>query len=161
MATPKNFEIIPFQRNEHTELIKKILKIEKEVDEEYEHLFPPNEKEPRFDPAEYEKKGGTFALGFWGNKLVAIGGCLPVSKDTVELVHLRVVKNCQGQGYGSELLKYLEQSAKERGFKEIILDTLKDRKKTLRFYQNRGYEKTGENKYGKTTIILFEKYINT
>jgi GNAT superfamily N-acetyltransferase len=157
---PENFKIIPFQQNEHSGLVEQVLKIEKEVDGEYEHLFPPEAVEPMFDPAEYENKGGIFALGLLEYKLIAIGGYLPISKDTVELNHLRVVKNYQGKGYGGELLEYLEQSAQNDGFKKIVLDTLEDREKTLRFYQNRGYKKTGRKKYGKTAVILFEKNIN-
>lgn len=47
-----------------------------------------------------------------------------------------VSPNVQGKGVGKLLMKYLEDVAKEKGIKEIILDA---RENAVKFYQSIGY----------------------
>ncbi|MCI9405690.1 MAG: GNAT family N-acetyltransferase [Oscillospiraceae bacterium] len=58
--------------------------------------------------------------------------------DTVEVQYLLVEESRRGQGLGKQLLKMVEEKAKEAGMKRIRLNTYSFQ--TPAFYQQNGYE---------------------
>jgi predicted GNAT family N-acyltransferase len=76
-----------------------------------------------------------------GDEVVACLVLKPISKDVVKLRQMAVKQELQGQKLGSRLVQYAEQSAKSRGFKEIVLHA---RLHAGPFYQSLGYEPFGE-----------------
>jgi GNAT superfamily N-acetyltransferase len=63
----------------------------------------------------------------------------------------------QGHGLGSKLLRHVEERARERGAKEIALDTAEGAEHLVRYYGARGYEVAGHiRRSGKSyrSVIL-------
>ena len=52
---------------------------------------------------------------------------------------ISVSKNFQRRGYGQQLLDWLEQTAKEKGVKELFLDVRTDNDPALAIYRKNGY----------------------
>ena len=72
-----------------------------------------------------------------------IGGI--AAKRTAESLHvtgLAIGESYQSKGYGSQLMKRLEERAKELGVKKISVST--QNFQALNFYQNLGYEIFGQ-----------------
>ncbi len=53
--------------------------------------------------------GGEFRLGFIGERLVAMGGFKRLSDTSAELKRMRIERELQGRGYGTQLLRELER----------------------------------------------------
>ena len=65
----------------------------------------------------------------------------PLSGGTLQMRQVAVKKSLQGKGYGCILVKFSENFAKERGYKEIILHS---RATAVGFYEKLGYQKYGD-----------------
>ena len=50
----------------------------------------------------------------------------------------------QGKGIARQLMDFAEEKAKRDGYDSIRLDTFSQNKRNQRFYDNRGYQRTGE-----------------
>ena len=107
--------------------------------------------------ASYLGNGGEFLLGFLEERLVARGGYRVRSAGVAELRRMRIVRELQGQGYGGQLLKELEQRAFRAGFRAVWLETAKRRPLTLEFYRKHGYRESGQGFYGVVETVQFEK----
>ena len=53
--------------------------------------------------------GGEFLLGFINERLVAMGGFKRLSGTSAELRRMRIERELQGRGYGTQLLRELER----------------------------------------------------
>jgi len=80
-----------------------------------------------------------------------------------EIYWLAVRKQYQGQGIGTKLLKFLEQKAKQQGFRKVFVYTGKNMIRTRQFYEKNGYKFVNEfPEYygyteGNTTAVLYGK----
>lgn len=61
--------------------------------------------------------------------------------------HVVVDKKFRGNGYGSQLIKFAEDRAREEGCYLIELDTDLGATKAANLYENSGYEKSGDYYY--------------
>ena len=80
-----------------------------------------------------------------GNAL-AVGRLQFNSEDEAQIRYMAVADEFQGQGLGSQIISALEDVAREKGSRKIILQS---RKNALQFYRNNGY------KIVKKTYLLF------
>ncbi len=134
-----------------------------------------------FSPQELEELGGMLGeyfennLGsdrFWityddGTPLgVAYYAPEPYAYGTWNLYFIAVHPNHQGKGFGSKLLRYVEQMLTERGERLLLVETsgLPNFERTRAFYRKHGYNeearirefyRAGENK------IIFRKALTT
>jgi ribosomal protein S18 acetylase RimI-like enzyme len=82
-----------------------------------------------------------------------------------EMYWLAVRKESQGQGIGSDLVKFVEGYARDQGFRRIFVYTGKNMNLTRRFYEKNGYDLVNEfPKYygypsGNTTAVLYGKWL--
>jgi len=82
-----------------------------------------------------------------------------------EVYWLAVKKKFQKQGIGKKLMKFIENFAKNKGFRKVCLYTGKEMKNAQLFYKKIGYEFVNEfkNFYGfessNTTSVLYVKSI--
>lgn len=58
--------------------------------------------------------------------------------DTVEVDYLFVEENCRGRGYGKALLEHVENIAREKGVRRILLNTYSFQ--APKFYSRLGYQ---------------------
>ncbi|MGA2062261.1 MAG: GNAT family N-acetyltransferase [Thermoguttaceae bacterium] len=101
--------------------------------------------------------GGEFLIGILDDKVVAMGGFVRLSDTTAELRRMRIQKELQGQGYGAQLLRELEQLAYIQGIRTLCLKTAIARPLTLEFYRKHGYQETDRGFYGEVEIVGFSK----
>ncbi|WP_079505565.1 GNAT family N-acetyltransferase [Mesobacillus jeotgali] len=72
--------------------------------------------------------------------------------------------SAQGGGFGSKMLQFAEDFAKEQGYGALRLDTYSENKGAVRFYEKRGYRKTGlvtmnGKPEGHELYVCFEKLL--
>lgn len=57
----------------------------------------------------YLRDGGEFLIGFISERLIAMGGFKRLSETSAELRRMRIERELQGRGYGTQLLRELER----------------------------------------------------
>jgi len=108
----------------------------------------------------YINNGGDFIIGLLDGAVAAMGGFQQLSGDSAELRRMRIRKDLQDHGYGSQLLHELEQMAFQRGIRQLSFETAKARPLTLEFYHKHGYQETGVGLYGNVETIHFSKTLD-
>jgi GNAT superfamily N-acetyltransferase len=108
----------------------------------------------------YLREGGEFLVGFINEKLVAMGGFKKLSDTSAELRRMRIERELQGRGYGTQLLRELERLAFRSGIRTFCLDTAQRRPLTLEFYRKHGYQETGRGFYGAVETVQFCKTLD-
>ena len=104
--------------------------------------------------------GGEFLLGFINERLVAMGGFKRLSATSAELRRMRIERELQGWGYGTQLLLELERLALQSGIRALRLDAARRRPLTLEFYRKHGYLETGRGFYGEVETVQFSKTLD-
>jgi len=116
---------------------------------------------------------GEFLLGLRDGDLVAMGAFRPatgyitemidVEDRTAELKRMRVDPAHQREGYGQAIYDDLEQRARDRGFDEIVLDTMPVLDGAVAFYRRNGFEQVGRETVeagGESfELLLYRKFI--
>jgi ribosomal protein S18 acetylase RimI-like enzyme len=105
----------------------------------------------------YINSRGEFLIGLVDGAVAAMGGFQRLSNDSAELRRMRIRTDLQNQGYGSQLLRELEQDAFKSGIRELSFETAKARLLTLEFYRKHGYHETGTGLYGNVETVHFSK----
>jgi len=108
----------------------------------------------------YLHNGGEFLIGLLNGTVIAMGGFQRLSEDTAELRRMRIRKDLQDQGYGSQLLQALEQMALRSGINKFSFETAKARSLTLEFYRKHGYQETGSGFYHGVETVHFSKVLD-
>ena len=105
----------------------------------------------------YFSRGGDFLIGFLDGRLVAMGGFQRLGETVAELRRMRIERELQGKGYGTQLLQELESRAYDLGIRTLCLETARRRPLTLGFYRKHGYQETGRGFYGAVETVRFSK----
>ena len=96
-----------------------------------------------FSREELPEEKDSFHLAWGeGTELVACLVLKPINEQCIKMRQLAVRENCQGKGFGRELVNYAHSFAKGRGFAEIFLHA---RETVRRFYEKLGYEGEGDS----------------
>lgn len=99
------------------------------------------------DPTVYEwGNRGVLLLGFVGDELVTMGGLCRQNDEEGEIRRMRTKLELQGHGLGRHVLGLLEESARELGYKAIVLDTTADQPNARKMYEAGGYRETHRQK---------------
>ena len=108
----------------------------------------------------YLRDGGEFLVGFINERLVAMGGFKRLAGTSAELRRMRIERELQGRGCGTQLLRELERLAFQSGILTLRLDTARRRPLTLEFYRKHGYQETGRGFYGEVETVQFSKALD-
>jgi GNAT superfamily N-acetyltransferase len=108
----------------------------------------------------YLRDGGEFLIGFINERLVAMGGFKRLTDTSAELRRMRIERELQGRGYGTQLLRELERLAFQSGIRTLCLETARRRPLTLEFYRKHGYQETGQGFYGEVETVRFSKTLD-
>ena len=134
-------KIIPFEEKYRDDLIYMVL-IAKNAIGRVPHI-----NDDLLDiPTYYFSKGHPFWIALDESDRVI--GCIGTKTDSngnLFLSHLFVHPDLKRQGIGSKLLKLAEESAKERGYKEVHVHLGKSYLESHLFYPKRGYTAYQEN----------------
>ena len=113
-----------------------------------ENRIPVHQKwitERRFGVYVYEDSTTGIIKGMMG-----IGMCEDEDKkDAFELHFLYVDPDYVRMGFGSEMLRYFEQTGKEKGYQEFVVWVLEENEKARRFYEKHNYCLDGKEKIFK------------
>jgi ribosomal protein S18 acetylase RimI-like enzyme len=138
----------------------------------YVEDVPPEFEADLHDIAGTYLDNGEFLVGEHRGEIVAMGGfrAMEHSSDefersmtdperTVELKRMRVAPARQRRGYGERILRALEDTARDRGFERMVLDTGPEMTAARSFYEKHGYEKTGRQTFdgGVVAVVFYEK----
>ncbi|MEM3676059.1 MAG: ribosomal protein S18-alanine N-acetyltransferase [Thermoplasmataceae archaeon] len=74
-----------------------------------------------------------------GDKVVGYVSAIPLDESSADIESIAVDPNYQGQGYGRELMKIIEEEMKKRGFSVSVLEVRDKNEKALKFYLSNGY----------------------
>jgi ribosomal protein S18 acetylase RimI-like enzyme len=99
------------------------------------------------------------------NKQVAIGYCVPekLTEGTYNLLAIGVLKESQGKGIASEMMKHIEQLLKQKGGRILIVETSGDDAQIAarNFYKKIGYTQEAVIrdfwKEGEDKIVFWKK----
>lgn len=110
-----------------------------------------------YNPEDFDEDRERFILLKEDNKTIACGGFRRIDSDTVEMKRVYSRK----RGYGSSIVKKLEEDAKTLGYRKIILSTRRVNSIAVNFYIKLGYiEIESYGKYiGKEISICLGKTI--
>jgi GNAT superfamily N-acetyltransferase len=108
----------------------------------------------------YLRGGGEFLLGFINEGLVAMGGFKRLTDTSAKLRRMRIERELQGRGYGTQLLRELERLAFQSGIRTLCLDAARRRPLTLEFYRKHGYQEIGQGCYGEVETVQFSKTLD-
>ena len=100
------------------------------------------------DPAQFDAPDGCFLVARQDERPVACGGWRSLSgnpfldqfEDVAELKRMYAVPAVRGTGVADALLRALEDSARGRGRRWMVLETGAEQPQAIRFYRRHGYE---------------------
>jgi putative acetyltransferase len=110
-----------------------------------EYGLPWQPEEADQDVIEIEKyyleKQGEFWVVETQSKIVGTSAYYPISRGnkSVEIRKMYLLPEARGKGLGKYLLKQLEITIQEKGFKEIWLETASVLKEAVQLYERNGY----------------------
>ncbi|QXJ21033.1 GNAT family N-acetyltransferase [Actinomadura graeca] len=126
----------------------------------------------------YLRNDGEFLVGEAGGRIVAMGGLrradlVPGGRarafggyapgtpalDAVEMVRLRVRPAVQRRGYGTAVVRALEERAREYGYRVLRADTTELQAPALALYQGFGWTETRREVIGGIVNIYLEKQL--
>ncbi|PSQ16333.1 hypothetical protein BRD00_11650 [Halobacteriales archaeon QS_8_69_26] len=131
---------------------------------------PTGQGDSEVDPADGGANGNGPATG--DETVVGCGGFLPstaerssvrpgapvvADEDTVEVRSVRVDPDHQGRGIDRDLVRDLEDRARDRGFDRVVLDTNVDLTAARGLYRSLGYEAAGREAIHGFELVYFER----
>ena len=86
-----------------------------------------------------QQPGAAFVIARDGARPVGCVALRPISPDIVEVKRMYVQPAARRTGVAREMMRVLEQMAKESGFREIWLETGRPQTAAMRLYESLGY----------------------
>lgn len=105
----------------------------------------------------YLRPGGEFLVGVIGREIVAMGGLRLGADGSATLKRMRVHPSHQRRGLGRELLRRLEETARQKSVTRIHLDTLPVQGPALALYESSGYVQTHHAERDGIELVFLEK----
>ncbi len=134
--------IIPLKTNEINEVRKLFIEYQKELG--HDLCFQDFRNELDTLPGKYKEPDGHLLL-LKDEQNETIAGCIALKKfekDICEMKRLYVKPQFRHKGYGRILVTEMLNVAREKGYKEMILDTLEILKPAIQLYKKFGFKIT-------------------
>lgn len=80
-------------------------------------------------------------VAYYNNKPVGCGAFKPYDHESVEVKRMYLKPENRGSGIAADILRTLEISAKEGGYKRTVLETGKRQLEAVKFYHKSGYHR--------------------
>jgi ribosomal protein S18 acetylase RimI-like enzyme len=107
----------------------------------------------------YINNKGDFLIGILDGNLICMGAYRKVDDMTAEIKRIRIMKEFQGRGFGTQILAALEKSAERKGYKQLILDTTSRQIPAQKLFIKNKYLETARRKYGEMELIYYSKML--
>ena len=109
----------------------------------------------------YVPPRGDLILCKIGDEYMGCVGIRLFSEEVAEMKRLYVKESTRKLGIGSRLVMEAERSAKDKGYKEIKLDTLNTMTTAVELYKKNGYKETGSYYHNPLTgVVYFSKRLS-
>ncbi|CAM3719537.1 GNAT family N-acetyltransferase [Marinicrinis lubricantis] len=105
----------------------------------------------------YIDDGGEFFVGEIEGRIVCMGAYKKRDIRTAEVKRIRVDQYDQRQGYGQRILSTLENSARAKGYRRLLLDTTTRQEPAMKLFEKHGYTETSRKTLGEVTVVFYEK----
>jgi GNAT superfamily N-acetyltransferase len=105
----------------------------------------------------YLRRNGTFLVGEYAGRIVAMGAFRRTSPTSAEIKRMRVHPDLQRHGFGQAILNALEARALAMGVSTLHLDTTVRQTAAQRLYERNDYKEVGRTILGGLESILYEK----
>jgi len=105
----------------------------------------------------YLKNQGTFLVGVYDGRIVAMGAFRKTSEQRAEIKRMRVHPDMQGRGFGQRIMEALEARARELGYSTLHLDTLTLQIAAQHLYRKNGFQEVDRKMQRGFECIFFEK----
>ncbi len=106
----------------------------------------------------YLNSGGEFLVGELDGEIVAMGAFRKITPEKAEIKRMRVHPDHQRKGFGQLIYNQLEQTARQMGYKILILDTSTKQIPAQKFYLKNGYQEIQRIKK-ELELIIYEKIL--
>ncbi len=116
--------------------------LEKYYNLRYEILRKPWNQSKASTKDEWENSSIHVLMLDENNEAIAVGRLQLNNNEEGQIRSMAVRDDIQGKGLGSQIIQYIEQKAKEKKLKHILLDA---RIKAVKFYENHGYRVIGDS----------------
>lgn len=104
---------------------------------------------------------GDFLVGdVLGPRIVAMGGLRCLDDETAEMCRLRVHPSFQRRGYGTQIMRALEQRARDLGYSLLRGDTTLQQEAAIELYRKFGWRELKREIRGSSVVIYGEKRLN-
>jgi GNAT superfamily N-acetyltransferase len=104
-----------------------------------ERLAPSPVDVVRRWPADFRGPRGAVVLARADGRAVGCAGLRPLGEGVVELKHFFLAREARGRGLGRAMLAGVEEVARERGARRIVLDTAAPLIEAAALYRSAGY----------------------
>jgi len=105
-----------------------------------ERLAPSPVEMVRRWPEDFRGPGGAVVLARADGRAVGCAGLRPLGQGVVELKHFFLAREARGRGFGRAMLAGVEQVARGRGARRIVLDTAAPLIEAAALYRSAGYD---------------------
>jgi ribosomal protein S18 acetylase RimI-like enzyme len=100
------------------------------------------QKNPDLDDLASYYAEGLFLVAVDQGEIIGTGGLLAGSNGQAQIVRVTVSECCRRSGLGSLIVDVLCENARERGFKEVVLETTETWEDAISFYEHNGFRIT-------------------
>ena len=90
------------------------------------------------DAAAFEEAGGYFVIARDGDRAVGCGAFRPVGAGCAEIKRMFVRAGARRRGLARQILRHLEDEARRRGFRSLVLETGCDNSEAIALYEAEG-----------------------
>ncbi len=108
-------------------------------------------------PETYLNGRGEFLVGELDGEIVAMGGIHELDQTRCTIRRMRILPSVQRHGYGQQILDGLENAARDSGYLEIEIDTLRRLTGAQAFYEKNGYEHYATADFQGEPQLLYHK----
>ena len=128
--------------------------LDRELRGEYaeQHMHPVD-----FEP--FHREGGVFVVAYDDATPVACGALRPLAEKEIEVKRMYVVESHRGRGLSRQVLAFLEDRARQLGFRKLLLETGDEQTAAIGLYSSSGFQRVepfGEYA-GSSRSICFAK----
>lgn len=90
-------------------------------------------------PKNYIEAGDLFFVALDNEKVVGTGALIKEKDEVGRIVRMSVDKECRGKGIAKKLIASIEKAAKDKKYKQIVLETNNDWYDAIGLYKKCGY----------------------
>jgi GNAT superfamily N-acetyltransferase len=129
---------------------------------EYAERYGSNDEMQAFDPADFGPPDGAFVLLVEAGRTVAGGGIRRLDPCSGELKRMWTAPTHRRRGLARLVLAELEDAARERGFRRLLLETGPAQPEAIRLYASAGFELIpGYGRYrDEPDCLSYAKYLD-